>query len=231
MSGTQQYKDIARHEATHGNVQAVVGEDLSSAVATQYLSESGKKAWQTAAMRKRHYSPKDRMDEVLADLATGNTARLGLERTEALQLMHEILEQMGEQYTPAQMKRVMSRFAPTFKNRPYEAASARAAKTESSAGLKASAEGYEQEPTWYGTAKARLEDIAKQHGVDVKTLAGVAAALSPNNRWAQNVADVKKWAAAQAAGTLKPDSSANTYPKNRNKAFRIMTGEIGRAHV
>jgi hypothetical protein len=82
-----------------------------------------------------------------------------------------------------------------------------------------------QEPSWYGTAQSRLRTIADEYGITLETVAGVCAALSPNNRWSQNIRDTRRYCEANKRKVLSPDIGAGTYTKNREKACRILRGE------
>ena len=42
---------------------------------------------------------------------------------------------------------------------------------------------------WYDRAKRMAKKIAQDTGLDIKTVIGVMAALSPNNRWERNCRD------------------------------------------
>jgi len=301
------FKDTARHEGTHKAIQSALEGELHIHNTKNFTTE-GEVLYKFALNKKKHYAPADRAEEIFADLATGNPMRLGLTRNEGLQLLGDMLEQLGSQYGQENMQTIMKRFSPRFYERAPEKMGnklptfKRKPSAEWDAFEKEMTEGMSErqgaidklklpnhvevmdrgpvgkeggmpegsrmydinvkggpqnitfylpegadlkskvkemadawkiklsdqapgEPTWYGTAKQRLEEIGKQHGIELKTLAGVAAALSPNNRWAQNVVDVKKWAAAYKAGTLTETSSAGTFGKNRAKAFKILNGE------
>jgi hypothetical protein len=80
---------------------------------------------------------------------------------------------------------------------------------------------------WYGDALRFCAAVAQSTGLSVSTVAGVTAALSPNNRWTQNQRDAERLCRAFSAGTLA-DAAAlkvSTFHGNKRKALRILSGE------
>lgn len=289
------FKETARHEALHAALGKVDNQGLLNL--DLRLSKSGQNAMDRALGTKQHYKAAKRQEEVFADLASGNAGRLGLNKTEGLQLLGEMFDNFEKTYGEKKTAEILKRWAPTmyadepvygsriakgYKNgKPvYEGGQLLSGKSTIPAGVKLPKGGtikhigkqsfgstelelynvdiaggpkditisvpkgetiqsavdrmvntwgfkldQDTEPTWYGTAKKRMEEIGKEYGVPTDTVAAVAAALSPNNRWAQNVVDVKKWVSAFKAGTLTENSSAGTFGHNRKKAFRILNGE------
>ena len=79
---------------------------------------------------------------------------------------------------------------------------------------------------WYADALAFCAAVAQSTGLPVTTVAGVTAALSPNNRWERNMFDAERLCRAFAAGTLG-DAAAlkvSTFNGNKQKALRILSG-------
>lgn len=80
---------------------------------------------------------------------------------------------------------------------------------------------------WYSDALNFCESVAQSTGLSVGTVAGVTAALSPNNRWNRNQADTESICRVFSAGTIYDAKQAKvgTYNQNKNKALRILGGE------
>ena len=79
---------------------------------------------------------------------------------------------------------------------------------------------------WYGDALRFCSGCAEATGLPLSTVAGVTAALSPNNRWAQNQRDAERLCRAFSAGTLA-DAAAlkvSTFHSNKRKALAILAG-------
>lgn len=79
---------------------------------------------------------------------------------------------------------------------------------------------------FYSDAHTLAQSIAA-NGVSVETVAGVIAALSPNNRWSRNVADAGALVAAFAMGGYGDAAQVKvgTYNANKIKALRILNNE------
>ena len=75
---------------------------------------------------------------------------------------------------------------------------------------------------WYMKANAACERISRREGLPVYIVAGVVAALSPNNRWERNLVDAENLIHAYVIGA--PEDSVNpcTYKAMRAKAWRIL---------
>lgn len=229
------YKEIARHEGTHRAAHEVLHEANAEGGAKNYNirvdprkfqnSESAA-YWDTAASEKRRYNKKDIPDEIWSDLATGNTSRLGLTRLEGLQLLSDMADQLVKTYGEKGGETLMRRFAPTFKESGAPRGKLKPIRDSYPGEVDSGMLNMSQDPiTWYDDAKAKIDGIAKETGIDSDKLTAVAAALSPNNKWSTNINDVKKWARAFKAGTLTENTPAGTYGLNRKKAFRILNGE------
>ncbi len=80
---------------------------------------------------------------------------------------------------------------------------------------------------WYPDALLFCERLSTETGLSVNVVAGVVAALSPNNRWARNMADAAAICRAFAAGTLQDAAQikVGTYNSNKAKALQILAGE------
>lgn len=97
----------------------------------------------------------------------------------------------------------------------------------------ATAADYEMGLDWYPRAKRIAESIANKVGlpgplpaIGWQTVAGVIAALSPNNRWERNVADAELVVRLFKAGGAEAALGAKvcTYKANLRKAVAILQG-------
>ena len=81
--------------------------------------------------------------------------------------------------------------------------------------------------TWYRRASDAAAIIASRYGIAANTVAGVVAALSPNNKWERNVTDADQLCRAFALGghTAADRVKVSTYGANKLKALRILAGE------
>ena len=81
--------------------------------------------------------------------------------------------------------------------------------------------------TWYDHANQVARSISIQHYFPrgMYTVAGVIAALSPNNRWDKNVRDAEALIKVYSAGEELDAVRVSTYNKNKEKAIRILKGE------
>lgn len=80
---------------------------------------------------------------------------------------------------------------------------------------------------WYEDAMKFCAAVAGSTGLSVSTVAGVTAALSPNNRWVRNQADAERICRAASAGTLADAAAVKvaTFHRNKEKALKILAGE------
>lgn len=78
---------------------------------------------------------------------------------------------------------------------------------------------------WYARANLICRQLAHQFDGPFESIAGVMAALSPNNRWDRNVADTEAMLRVYNAGLDPNDVRVCTYNKNKEKAIRILNGE------
>ena len=80
---------------------------------------------------------------------------------------------------------------------------------------------------WYRSALNIAGRIADRYDMRIETVAGVIAALSPNNRWERNIIDAEALIKVWAAGGSDADILAVkccTYPLMRQKALDILKG-------
>ena len=80
---------------------------------------------------------------------------------------------------------------------------------------------------WYRSALNIAGRIADRYDMRIETVAGVIAALSPNNRWERNIIDAEALIKVWAAGGSDADILAVkccTYPVMRQKALDILKG-------
>lgn len=75
---------------------------------------------------------------------------------------------------------------------------------------------------WYATAHSLAQDIAYRCDMTVDQVAGVIAALSPQNRWPSNLIDAAAY--CEAANTGNPKPSARTFLLNQERAWVIANG-------
>lgn len=79
---------------------------------------------------------------------------------------------------------------------------------------------------WYADALGFCATVAESTGLSVSTVAGVVAALSPNNRWPRNQADAERLCRAFSAGTIADAAAVkvSTFNGNKQKALQILAG-------
>lgn len=75
---------------------------------------------------------------------------------------------------------------------------------------------------WYARANSEARDIASRTGLPMKTIAGVMAALSPNNRWERNKLDAFNMCLAYVNGVDIDDFKVSTYNTMKEKAWSIL---------
>ena len=79
---------------------------------------------------------------------------------------------------------------------------------------------------WYKEANQFCEEVAKEYNVTPLQVASVVSALSPRNRWEQNLIDAKKVFKAISEGKQAEDIKVCTFHKNKFKAFELAKGNI-----
>ena len=78
---------------------------------------------------------------------------------------------------------------------------------------------------WYRSALNIAGRIADRYHLPIETVAGVIAALSPNNRWERNIIDAEAMIKCWSAGGTDEDILAVkvcTYTKMQEKALKIL---------
>ena len=78
---------------------------------------------------------------------------------------------------------------------------------------------------WYPSALSIAARIGEKYDVSAQTVAGVIAALSPNNRWERNIVDAEAIIKCWAAGGTRTDMlnvKVCTYGKMKAKAVEIL---------
>ena len=78
---------------------------------------------------------------------------------------------------------------------------------------------------WYRSAFQIADRISDKYGLPTETVAGVIAALSPNNRWERNIIDAEDMIKCWSAGGTDDDILAVkvcTYTKMQEKALAIL---------
>ena len=74
---------------------------------------------------------------------------------------------------------------------------------------------------WYKQAHYICKDLAKQYNTKLETVASIISALSPRNRWPQNIKDTKTVLDAIHSGFGPEDVKVCTFHKNKEKAFLL----------
>jgi len=79
---------------------------------------------------------------------------------------------------------------------------------------------------WYADALQFCASVAQSTGLSVNTVAGVTAALSPNNRWPRNQANAERLCRVFSAGTIGDAEAVkvSTFNGNKEKALQILAG-------
>jgi hypothetical protein len=75
---------------------------------------------------------------------------------------------------------------------------------------------------WYIDAKFAANSLAIQYDLPVCTVAGVIAALSPNNRWERNLLDAENLCKMYTLGGDLDSLKVSTYNANKAKAIQIL---------
>lgn len=79
---------------------------------------------------------------------------------------------------------------------------------------------------WYKLANQYCIDVAKEYKTTPLIVASVVSALSPRNKWQQNLIDAKKVFQAIKEGKSPEDIKVCTFHKNKFKAFELAKGNI-----
>tara|TARA_R110001606_G_C15314615_1_gene643998 strand:- start:442 stop:1038 length:597 start_codon:yes stop_codon:yes gene_type:complete len=75
---------------------------------------------------------------------------------------------------------------------------------------------------WYKNANLEANKIAKKYDLDIYKVAQVISALSPRNKWEQNLKDANKLCEAYTVGLHPTDIKVCTFHSNKFKAFNIL---------
>ena len=75
---------------------------------------------------------------------------------------------------------------------------------------------------WYENANKEANIIAKKYNLDIYKVCQVISALSPRNKWAQNIKDSDKLCEAFCLGLHPLDIKVCTFHTNKFKAFNIL---------
>jgi hypothetical protein len=77
---------------------------------------------------------------------------------------------------------------------------------------------------WYSDALQFCHTIAEKHGLSAETVAGVVAALSPQNRWERNMLDAERLIDLYILGgeDAAKEYKVATYGINKDKALKIL---------
>ncbi len=79
---------------------------------------------------------------------------------------------------------------------------------------------------WYKNANNICKDIAQKYNTTEIIAAGVISALSPRNKWKQNIIDSYKVFEAIKDGLSAEDIKVCTFHTNKFKAFNIALGNV-----
>lgn len=74
---------------------------------------------------------------------------------------------------------------------------------------------------WYKQAHYICKDLAKQYNTKLETVASIISALSPRNRWDQNIKDTMTVLDAIHRDLTPDDVKVCTFHKNKRKAFLL----------
>jgi len=80
--------------------------------------------------------------------------------------------------------------------------------------------------SWYKDANKQAVNIAKKYNLDVYKVSQVISALSPRNKWKQNLKDAEKLCEAFILGLHPVDIKVCTFHTNKFKAFNILANNI-----
>ena len=80
--------------------------------------------------------------------------------------------------------------------------------------------------SWYDRARQSAQTMAERYSVSLSAVAGVIAALSPNNKWERNLADADRLIRAYVMGGASDAQQlkVSTYSANKTKALAILAG-------
>ena len=90
----------------------------------------------------------------------------------------------------------------------------------------ATAEQIKEGREWYQLANDFCKITALEYNTDPLKVASVVSALSPRNKWSQNLKDAKKVFQAISEGKEANQIKVCTFNKNKFKAFELAKGNI-----
>lgn len=79
----------------------------------------------------------------------------------------------------------------------------------------------EEGKAWYANARRECQELADNLGYPLAVVAGVVAALSPNNRWQRNLRDAEALLRGYRDGVDVREVKVSTYHAMRQKAWDI----------
>ena len=83
---------------------------------------------------------------------------------------------------------------------------------------------------WYARAEREAKAIAEACALPLRTVIGVMAALSPNNKWERNVKDTMTMCQAWVACDCLSDFKVSCYNTMKAKAWSILVDELDDDH-
>lgn len=78
---------------------------------------------------------------------------------------------------------------------------------------------------WYSEANLYAQALAKEYSCPIEQPAAILAVLSPNVTWETNKTDARRVMLMEYVGADLADFTVSTYNANKDKAWRIATGE------
>jgi hypothetical protein len=93
----------------------------------------------------------------------------------------------------------------------------------------ASAQEIQEGINWYRNANCIADSIANKTGLSIRKVAGVIAALSPQNRWERNCKDAEQLCLLYTVDGVDAarQHKVSTFDKNKQKALDILQSEEG----
>ena len=79
---------------------------------------------------------------------------------------------------------------------------------------------------WYKNANNIIVDLSTKYNIDPYKVASVMSALSPRNKWAQNIIDTEKVCKAWTNGIKPEDIKVCTFHTNKFKSFAILDDKV-----
>ena len=79
---------------------------------------------------------------------------------------------------------------------------------------------------WYKEANNKAVEISKKYDIDVYKVAQVISALSPRNKWAQNLKDADKVCEAFTFGIGPESIKVCTFHTNKFKSYNVLNNNV-----